>query len=231
MTGTFEFEQGDKRADRRLQRVLPLLRDLPLLQRRRLVPHADAPLGPDPRCQTDEWYQDTAKNVYRPDIYLKAAKLLVDEGKAKKEDFPWDTDGYQARRRNEFIDGVTYDGRAPNAYIDEQKIGIKGKQKVNGTEWRAADAVTALSAGSPALRKARPASRRIERLHDGHRRDFYDLAADEARSSAASAQYAARRREISERARLRLARAADQIAAGESLSHQLRSFGAASACR
>ena len=47
MTGTFEYERGDKRAGPRLQRVLPLPRDLSVLLGRRLVSHADAPLGTD----------------------------------------------------------------------------------------------------------------------------------------------------------------------------------------
>ena len=71
--------------------------------------------------------------MYRPDLYLAAAKLLVADGKAKKEDFPWDTDGYRAPT-SEFIDGVTYDGRKPNAYIDGLKIGLKGSQRVEGAK-------------------------------------------------------------------------------------------------
>ena len=43
--------EGRQAADARLQRLLPLLRDLPVLQRRDLVPDADAPLGPDHRDQ------------------------------------------------------------------------------------------------------------------------------------------------------------------------------------
>ena len=42
--------------------------------------------------------------------------MLVEEGKATKEDFPWDSDGYRAPT-NEFIDGIEYDGRKPNAYL------------------------------------------------------------------------------------------------------------------
>ena len=43
--------------------------------------------------KSDEWYHKTAKEVYRPDIYLKAAKMLLDEGVIDKNDIPWDTDG------------------------------------------------------------------------------------------------------------------------------------------
>jgi nitrate/nitrite transport system substrate-binding protein len=77
------------------------------------------------------WYHDVAKRVYRPDIYLAAAKLLVAEGKAQKADFPWDTDGYRPPTA-ENIDGVTYDGRRPNAYIGGLRIGLKGNQRVEG---------------------------------------------------------------------------------------------------
>ena len=60
-------------------------------------------------------------------------KLLVDEGLAPKDGFPWDTDGYKPATA-EFIDGVEYDGRKPNAYLDSFPIGLKGKQKVVGNE-------------------------------------------------------------------------------------------------
>jgi nitrate/nitrite transport system substrate-binding protein len=61
------IREGRQAAGARLQRVLPLLRDLPLLLRRRLVPHPDAPLGPDRRAKPDAWYHEVAKSVYRPD--------------------------------------------------------------------------------------------------------------------------------------------------------------------
>ena len=72
------------------------------------------------------------RSVYRSDIYLQAAKLLVAEGKAKKEDFPWDSDGYRAPTA-EFIDEVEYDGRKPNEYLSKPPIGLKGEQRVAGS--------------------------------------------------------------------------------------------------
>jgi nitrate/nitrite transport system substrate-binding protein len=84
-------------------------------------------------AKPDSWYLDVAKKVYRPDIYLAAAKLLVDEGKAKKEDFPWSSDGFR-EPTNEFIDQVTFDGRKPNDYIESLKIGLKGNQRVDGAK-------------------------------------------------------------------------------------------------
>ena len=133
MTGTFEFEKGDKRPVPdfnvffRYFATYPYYSDAVwyLTQMRRWGQIAEA--------KDDGWYQATAKSVYRPDLYLAAAKLLVADGKAKKEDFPWDTDGFRAPT-SEFIDGVTYDGRKPNDYIDSMKIGLKGKQKIDGAK-------------------------------------------------------------------------------------------------
>ncbi|MGP0090059.1 MAG: CmpA/NrtA family ABC transporter substrate-binding protein [Xanthobacteraceae bacterium] len=131
MTGTFEYEKGDKRPVPdfnvffRYFATYPYYSDAVwyLTQMRRW--------GQIPEAQSDSWYADIAKSVYRPDLYLQAAKLLVDEGKAKKEDFPWTSDGYRAPT-NEFIDGVSFDARKPNAYIDGLKIGLKDHERVAG---------------------------------------------------------------------------------------------------
>lgn len=70
------------------------------------------------------WYHETAKKVYQPEIYLKAAKLLLEEGKIDKADVPWETDGYKPATK-EFIDGLQFDGRKPIEYINSHKIGNK----------------------------------------------------------------------------------------------------------
>jgi len=131
MTGTFEYEKGDTRPVPdfnvffRYFATHPYFSDAIwyLTQMRRW--------GQIPEAKTDAWYDETAKKVYRPDLYLEAAKLLIADGKAKKADFPLDSDGYRAPT-SEFIDGVSYDGRKPNAYIDSLKIGLKGNQRVEG---------------------------------------------------------------------------------------------------
>ncbi len=133
MTGTFEYEKGDKRPVPdfnvffRYFATYPYYSDAVwyLTQMRRW--------GQISEAKPDSWYQDIAKSVYRPDIYLQAARLLVEEGKAKKEDFPWTTDGYRAPV-GDAIDAVAYDGRKPNAYIDSLKIGLKGNQRVEGVK-------------------------------------------------------------------------------------------------
>ena len=133
MTGTFEYEKGDKRklpdfnVFFRYFATYPYYSDAVwyLTQMRRWGQIAEA--------KPDSWYDRVAKQVYRPDIYLKAAQMLVAEGKAKKEDFPWTTDGYRAPQ-TEFIDGITYDGRKPNDYLKKFPIGLKSDQRIDGTK-------------------------------------------------------------------------------------------------
>lgn len=133
MTGTFEYEKGDKRPAPdfniffRHFATYPYYSDAVwyLSQMRRW--------GQINEAKDDAWFAGTAKNVYRPDIYLKAARSLVDDGLAKEADFPWDTDGYRAPQ-SEFIDGVTYDGRKPNAYLKLFPIGLKDAQTVQGAD-------------------------------------------------------------------------------------------------
>ena len=133
MTGTFEYEKGDKRdvpdfnVFFRYNATYPFYSDAVwyLTQMRRW--------GQIPEYKDDAWYDETAKSVYKPDIYMQAATLLIEEGNAKAEDFPADTDGYKPAT-TDFIDGVSYDGRQPNAYIDSLSIGLKGQQKVEGSE-------------------------------------------------------------------------------------------------
>jgi nitrate/nitrite transport system substrate-binding protein len=129
MTGSFEYGKGDKRALPdfnvffRYYATYPYYSDAVwyLTQMRRW--------GQIPEAKPDQWYHDVAKQVYRPDIYMRAATLLIEESKGKKTDFPAATDGYRPPT-TDFIDGIAYDGRKPNAYIDRFTIGLKGNQKV-----------------------------------------------------------------------------------------------------
>ncbi|MEM9754956.1 MAG: CmpA/NrtA family ABC transporter substrate-binding protein [Pseudomonadota bacterium] len=129
MTGTFEFEPGDIREIPdfnvffRYYATYPYYSDAVwyLTQMRRWGQIAEP--------QTDDWYHEVAAQVYRPDIYLEAARSLVEDGLADEADFPWDTDGFRPPA-TEMIDGITYDGRFPNAYIDSFPIGLTGDQQV-----------------------------------------------------------------------------------------------------
>jgi nitrate/nitrite transport system substrate-binding protein len=124
MTGTFEYGKGDVRAMPdfnvffRYFATYPYYSDAVwyLTQMRRW--------GQIPEARPDAWYHETAKKVYRPDIYQQAADALIADGLARREDFPLDSDGYRPPTA-EFIDGIEYDGRQPNAYLAKFAIGLK----------------------------------------------------------------------------------------------------------
>jgi nitrate/nitrite transport system substrate-binding protein len=133
MTGTFEYERGDKRAVPdfnvffRHFATYPYYSDAVwyLTQMRRW--------GQLTEQKSDDWYAATAKSVYQPEVYLQAARLLVEEGLAKESDFPWTSDGYRAPT-DEFIDGIVYDGRKPNAYLESLALGLKGADTPSANE-------------------------------------------------------------------------------------------------
>ncbi|KAB0579068.1 ABC transporter substrate-binding protein [Ideonella dechloratans] len=128
MTGTFEYEKGDKRPAPdfniffRNYATYPFYSDAIwyLTQMRRW--------GQIGEAKPDSWYIDTAKKVYRPDIYLQAAKALIAEKKLLDSEVP-KTDGFKGVQSG-FIDGVSYDGRKPNDYLAKFKIGLKANDKV-----------------------------------------------------------------------------------------------------
>ncbi|NVK13184.1 MAG: ABC transporter substrate-binding protein [Rhodobacteraceae bacterium] len=137
MTGTFEYEKGDTRdvpdfnVFFRYNATYPFYSDAVwyLTQMRRWGQIAE----PKP----DNWYDEVARSVYKPEIYLEAAKMLVDEGLASPGDFPWDSDGYKAPTPAEdVIDAIPFDGKTPNAYIDSLPIGLKSGQTVVGSAIR-----------------------------------------------------------------------------------------------
>lgn len=74
-----------------------------------------------------QWYDETAKKIYRPDIYRKAADNLVATGQLTEAEIPAkDTDGYKPpTQKGDFIDGVTYDGRDPIGYLNSHTLGNK----------------------------------------------------------------------------------------------------------
>jgi nitrate/nitrite transport system substrate-binding protein len=123
MTGTFEFEKGDKRSMPdfnvffRYHATYPFYSDATwfLTQMRRW--------GQIPETKPAEWYAETAKKIYRPDIWETAAGLLVTEGYLTQDEIPV-TDGYKAPT-SDFIDGLTYDGKDPIGYINSFKVGNK----------------------------------------------------------------------------------------------------------
>ncbi len=131
MTGKFTFEPGDTRPAPdfniffREYAGYPFYSDAIwyLTQMRRW-----GQIGED---KSDQWYFDTAKAVYRPDLYLAAANKLVADGVIPADSVP-ETDGFKGDQSG-FIDGVVYNGKAPNAYLAKFKIGLKKGQTVSAS--------------------------------------------------------------------------------------------------
>ncbi|UZO80187.1 ABC transporter substrate-binding protein [Aquimarina sp. ERC-38] len=123
MTGTFEFEKGDKRempdfnVFYKYNATYPFYSDgiWFLTQMRRW--------GQIPESKPAGWYESTIKDIYRPDIWKKAANLLVEEGHIPATDIP-DTDGYKPKT-TDFIDGNAFDAKDPIGYINSFTIGNK----------------------------------------------------------------------------------------------------------
>jgi len=126
MTGTFEYEKGDKREVPdfnvffRYNATYPYYSDAIwyLTQMRRW--------GQISEPKSDDWYMDVAKDVYKPEIYAIAAKELIEEGLMDAKDFPdFETESGFKPEQTEFLDGVSYDGSKPNEYLKKLKIGLK----------------------------------------------------------------------------------------------------------
>lgn len=123
MTGTWEYVKGDKRPHAdfniffRNFATYPYYSDAVwyLTQMRRW--------GQITEAKSDEWYHSTAAEVYKPAIYRQAAEALVADKELAASDIPA-TDGFKPADSG-FIDGVTYDGRTPNAYLRLFAIGNK----------------------------------------------------------------------------------------------------------
>ena len=126
MTGTFEYEKGDKRdvpdfnVFFRYFATYPYYSDAVwyLTQMRRWGQIAEP--------KSDDWYFEVAKKVYRPDIYETAAKELIAEGYMDASDFPEfsSESGFRAPQ-SEFIDEIVFDGTKPNDYLKKFPIGLK----------------------------------------------------------------------------------------------------------
>ena len=128
MTGTFEYEKGDKRdipdfnVFFRYNATYPYYSDAVwyLTQMRRW--------GQISEPKPNDWYFDVAKSVYRPDIYMSAAKELIKEGYMTADEFPpmQGETGFR-KPQKDFIDDIVYDGTQPNAYLNKFPIGLKDK--------------------------------------------------------------------------------------------------------
>lgn len=131
MTGQFTFEQGDTRPAESFNIFFDKFAGYPfysdavwyLTQMRRW--------GQVAEDHADDWYFETARKVYRPDLYLAAANKLIEAGSIPAAAVP-ETDGFRAPT-NAFIDGMTYDGKKPNEYIGQFAVGLKQGQQVTAS--------------------------------------------------------------------------------------------------
>ncbi len=128
MTGTFEYEKGDKRPVPdfnvffRYNATYPYYSDAIwyLTQMRRWGQIAEP--------KSDQWYKDVAAKVYIPDIYETAARELIAEGYMNADEFPdFETEDGFKPPQPEFIDNITFDGGKPNAYLEKFDIGLKNE--------------------------------------------------------------------------------------------------------
>ena len=126
MTGTFEYEKGDKREVPdfnvffRYNATYPYYSDAIwyLTQMRRW--------GQIGEPKSDEWFFETAKSVYLPKIYQLAAEALITEGYMSSDEFPdFETETGFKPPQTEFLDEIVYDGSKPNEYLNSLLIGLK----------------------------------------------------------------------------------------------------------
>jgi nitrate/nitrite transport system substrate-binding protein len=126
MTGTFEYEKGDKRdvpdfnVFFRYNATYPYYSDAIwyLTQMRRW--------GQISEPKSDDWYKEIAAQVYRPDLYRLAAQALIDEGVIAADEFPaFATETGFKPVQDGFIDGISYNGLLPNDYLNKFSIGLK----------------------------------------------------------------------------------------------------------
>ncbi|MBX2850031.1 MAG: ABC transporter substrate-binding protein [Acidiferrobacterales bacterium] len=125
MTGTFEYEKGDKREIPdfnvffRYNATYPYYSDAIwyLTQMRRW--------GQISEPQSDDWYKEVAADVYKPEIYAIAAKELIAEGLMSADEFPdFEAESGFKPEQTEFIDGISFDGSKPNEYLEKFSIGL-----------------------------------------------------------------------------------------------------------
>ncbi|MEM7147903.1 MAG: CmpA/NrtA family ABC transporter substrate-binding protein [Verrucomicrobiota bacterium] len=130
MTGTFEFEPGvdvrempDFNVFFRYNASYPYYSDCVWFLTQMIR------WGQIPEQKADEWFDEMAKKIYRPDVYLTAVEELIDDGHFAREVFApafaaFEDGGYKSTTE-EFIDGNPYDGTKPNEYIQSFVIGLK----------------------------------------------------------------------------------------------------------
>jgi nitrate/nitrite transport system substrate-binding protein len=128
MTGKFTFGPGDTRDTPEFNLFFNQGASYPYYSDAIWIMTQMRRWGQIPEDKADSWYLETAKSVYRPDLYMEAAKSLVADGKAPADAFP-ESDGFRTYTKPA-IDGVAFDAKKPSAYVASFSIGLKSGQKV-----------------------------------------------------------------------------------------------------
>lgn len=130
MTGTFEFEKGDKRPIPDFNKFFRDYYGMPYYSDAIWWATQMRRWGHITEQKPDSWYMEMAKKALRPDIYVAAAKELIAEGKMKAADFPdLDKATFMKPPVKSPLDGIEYDGNKPNEYLEKLPLGLKGNQK------------------------------------------------------------------------------------------------------
>lgn len=123
MLGTFEFEKGDIRSVPDFNVFFKYNATYPYYSDGIWYMTQMKRWGQIAETKSNDWYLNKIKEVYRPDIWSRAANLLLEEGFITESDIPY-TDGFKPVT-TDFIDNMPYDGKKPVEYINGFKIGLK----------------------------------------------------------------------------------------------------------
>ena len=123
MLGTYQYQKGDRREAKSFNIFYKCFASFPfkshavwgLTQARRW--------GQISTNKSDAWYQETAGQIFRTDIYRKAFAVLLSENLVKAEDLP--ADDSQSYPAEAFIDKIAFDPAKPNDYLKKFTIGLK----------------------------------------------------------------------------------------------------------
>ena len=128
------IREGRQAQRARLQRLLPLLRDLSLLFRRGLV--SSPRCGAGARSPTPSRTAGTTRSPRTstgPTSISRPPRRWSPKARRRRPTSPG-TPTAIAQPTAEFIDKVEYDGNKPNDYLKKLAIGLKGDQHVSGTK-------------------------------------------------------------------------------------------------
>jgi nitrate/nitrite transport system substrate-binding protein len=129
MAGTFEFEKGDIREMPDFNVFFRYNASYPYYSDGVWFLTQMIRWGQITEQKPDAYFDEMAKRIYHPDVYMSAVAELIDDGEFNESDFAEafaaHRDGSYKPATSDFIDGKTFDGTKPNEYIQSFEIGLK----------------------------------------------------------------------------------------------------------